>query len=158
MVIFFLIFLLGYIAVYDMVKRKIKNTSIVILILFVFFLIFFYKGDAALISIYNRIISFFVCFVCFLIFYKLSWMGAGDVKLGAVLALFFGFNNFFFVWLVSILMALLYAGFVQVSYVWGLERLRQRLIFGKNGKKYVPYGALLCFASMFFILKMEDIL
>lgn len=158
MFIFFLIFLLGYIAVYDMVKRKIKNTSIVILILFVFFGIFFCKGDVALISINDRIISFSVCFVCFLIFYKLSWMGAGDVKLGAVLALFFGMQDFFVVWLISIALALGYVVLVKIAYMAGWEVFRQKLTFKDVGKKYVPYGALLCFASMFFILRMEDIL
>lgn len=158
MAAFFLIFLLGYIAWSDIANRKIKNKSIVLLFSLICFLKFFQEVDIGGVSICDGLISFFVYFFSFLFFYKLNWMGAGDVKLGAVLAFFFGVQDFFVVWLISIALALGYVALVKIAYMAGWEVFRQKLTFKDVGKKYVPYGALLCFASMFFILKMEDIL
>lgn len=158
MAAFFLIFLLGYIAWGDIANRRIKNKSIVLLFSLICFLKFFQEVDIGGVSIYDSLISFFVYSFSFLFFYKLNWMGAGDVKLVAVLAFFFGLQDFFVVWLISIALALGYVALVKIAYMAGWEVLRQKLTFKDVGKKYVPYGALLCFASMFFILKMEDIL
>lgn len=158
MAAFFLIFLLGYIAWGDIANRRIKNKSIVLLFSLICFLKFFQEVDIGGVSIYDSLISFFVYSFSFLFFYKLNWMGAGDVKLVAVLAFFFGVQDFFVVWIISIALALGYVALVKIAYMAGWEVLRQKLTFKDVGKKYVPYGALLCFASMFFILKMEDIL
>ncbi len=158
MAAFFLIFLLGYIAWGDIANRRIKNKSIVLLFSLICFLKFFQEADIGGVSIYDSLISFFVYSFSFLFFYKLNWMGAGDVKLVAVLAFFFGVQDFFVVWIISIALALGYVALVKIAYMAGWEVLRQKLTFKDVGKKYVPYGALLCFASMFFILKMEDIL
>lgn len=158
MAAFFLIFLLGYIALGDIANRRIQNKSIVLLFSLICFLKFFQEVDIGGVSIYDSLISFFVYSFSFLFFYKLNWMGAGDVKLVAVLAFFFGMQDFFVVWIISIALALGYVALVKMAYMAGWEVLRQKLTFKDVGKKYVPYGALLCFASMFFILKMEDIL
>lgn len=158
MAAFFLIFLLGYIAWGDIANRRIQNKSIVLLFSLICFLKFFQEVDIGGVSIYDSLISFFVYSFSFLFFYKLNWMGAGDVKLVAVLAFFFGVQDFFVVWIISIALALGYVALVKIAYMAGWEVLRQKLTFKDVGKKYVPYGALLCFASMFFILKMEDIL
>lgn len=158
MAAFFLIFLLGYIAWGDIANRRIKNKSIVLLFSLICFLKFFQEVDIGGVSIYDSLISFFVYSFSFLFFYKLNWMGAGDVKLVAVLAFFFGMQDFFVVWLISIALALGYVALVKIAYMAGWEVLRQKLTFKDVGKKYVPYGALLCFASMFYILRIEDIL
>lgn len=150
--------MLGYIAWCDITKRKIYNNSIVILLLIVFLSKFLFTNDLELNIFFAAISSLFFYFLFFLVFYILKFMGAGDVKLGAVLAFFFGVQDFFVVWLISIALALGYVALVKIAYMAGWEVLRQKLTFKDVGKKYVPYGALLCFASMFFILKMEDIL
>lgn len=146
MAAFFLIFLLGYIAWGDIANRRIKNKSIVLLFSLICFLKFFQEVDIGGVSIYDSLISFFVYSFSFLFFYKLNWMGAGDVKLVAVLAFFFGVQDFFVVWLISIALALGYVALVKIAYMAGWEVLRQKLTFKDVGKKYVPYGALhLCF-------------
>lgn len=154
----FLLTLLGYIAWCDITKRKIYNKYVILLFFAVFFEKFFSHQKIELNKSFEELLYFLIFFFIFLVFYFLKWMAAGDVKLGAVLALFFGTQDFFMVWLVSIVMALVYVAMERVAYIAGWEVLRQKLTFKDVGKKYVPYGALLCFASMFFILKMEDIL
>lgn len=156
--VFFLIFLLGYIAWGDIANRRIKNTSIIFSFSLMCFLKFFQESGIDVVSINDSLISFCVYFFSFLVFYKLNWMGGGDVKLGAVLAFFFGVQDFFVVWLISIALALGYVVLVKIAYIAGWEVFRQRLTFKDVGQKYVPYGALLCFASMFYILRMEGIL
>lgn len=155
---FLLFFLLSYIAWCDIAKRKIYNKSVLFLLIVVFCIKFFVLGNYSFYDFKVEILSFFIYFSIFLFFYFFKWMGAGDVKLGAVLAFFFGVQDFFVVWLISIALALGYVALVKIAYMAGWEVLRQKLTFKDVGKKYVPYGALLCFASMFFILKMEDIL
>lgn len=155
---FFLFFILGYIAWLDITKRKIFNRSIVILLLIIFWSKFFSANNLWFNEFLESIASLFFYFFIFLFFYFLKFMGAGDVKLGAVLAFFFGLQDFFVVWLISIALALGYVALVKIAYMAGWEVLRQKLTFKDVGKKYVPYGALLCFASMFYILRMEDIL
>lgn len=149
----FIFFLLGYIAWCDISKRKIHNTSIIFLLIAILCVKFFNQEE-----FFKNFLSFFIYSFIFLIFYICKWMGAGDVKLGAALALVLGLQDFFVVWLISIALALGYVALVKIAYMAGWEVLRQKLTFKDVGKKYVPYGALLCFASMFFILKMEDIL
>lgn len=153
-----LFFMLGYIAWCDITKRKLYNNSIVILLLIVFLSKFLFTNDLELNIFFAAISSLFFYFLFFLVFYILKFMGAGDVKLGAVLAFFFGMQDFFVVWIISIALALGYVALVKIAYMAGWEVLRQKLTFKDVGKKYVPYGALLCFASMFYILRMEDIL
>lgn len=150
--------MLGYIAWCDITKRKLYNNSIVILLLIVFLSKFLFTNDLELNIFFAAISSLFFYFLFFLVFYILKFMGAGDVKLGAVLAFFFGMQDFFVVWIISIALALGYVALVKIAYMAGWEVLRQKLTFKDVGKKYVPYGALLCFASMFYILRMEDIL
>lgn len=154
----FLLTLLGYIAWCDITKRKIYNKSVILLFFAVFFEKFFSHQKIELNKFFEELLYFLIFFFIFLVFYFLKWMAAGDVKLGAVLAFFFGVQDFFVVWLISIALALGYVALVKIAYMAGWEVLRQKLTFKDVGKKYVPYGALLCFASMFFILKMEDIL
>lgn len=153
-----LFFLLSYIAWCDITKRKIYNKSVILLFITIFFVKVVFNQKLELNNFISGFSSFLICFLVFIIFYCLKWMAAGDVKLGAVLAFFFGMQDFFVVWIISIALALGYVALVKIAYMAGWEVLRQKLTFKDVGKKYVPYGALLCFASMFFILKMEDIL
>lgn len=153
-----LFFLLSYIACCDITKRKIYNKSVILLFFTISFVKFGFNQKFEINNFISGFSSFLICLLVFIVFYCLKWMAAGDVKLGAVLALFFGVQDFFVVWLISIALALGYVALVKIAYMAGWEVLRRRLTFKDVGEKYVPYGALLCFASMFYILRMEDIL
>lgn len=103
---------------------------------------------------YAFICFLFVLFV-FLIFYKIGWMGAGDVKLGAVLAFIFGFDNFLWVWVFSIIMLIIYSVLIKIIYKLGYEKIGFKLAGGSCDGKYIPYGAFLSISSMLLILKSE---
>lgn len=150
-----LVYILSYIAWSDITKRKIYNKSIIFLFLVTLWLNFIFPRTWSVGLFSDIFLSFFIYFFSFLIFYIFKWMGAGDVKLGGVLAILFGVHNFFVVWLISVFMLLIYVGSVKVFYVYGLERVRKKLTFNDVGNKYVPYGAMLCSASIIYIFKME---
>lgn len=138
-----------------MAKRRIKNNSVILLfVLSCFCMVSFEKGWAAD-GIYDALISFLIYFFIFLFFYFLGWMGAGDVKLGAVVAFLFGLNDFFLVWVFSVFFALMYSCLESLTYFLGWESVREKLKSNDIGKKYVPYGACLGISSILMILKSE---
>lgn len=151
----FLVFILSYIAYSDITKRKIYNKSIVFLLFITLWLNFIFPRAWSVELFSNIFLSFCIYFSLFLIFYVLKWMGAGDVKLGGALAILFGVNNFFVVWMISVLMLVVYVSLVKVFYIFGVEGLRRKFTFNDIGEKYIPYGAMLCFASLILIFKME---
>lgn len=155
MVNFSLFFLLCYIAFCDITKRRIYNVAIIVLFIASLIILFFGENSWSENNFKFSLISFFVFLVFFLLFYKIGWMGAGDVKLGGVLALLFGFYNFLWVWGLSIFLSLFYVGMVKVMYSCGQEVVRLKLTANDIGKKYIPYGAILSIASMLMILKVE---
>ncbi len=151
----FLVFTLSYIAWSDVTKRKIYNQSIVFLFFVALWVNFIFPRNWSVDSLCDIFTSFFIYFFLFLIFYIFKWMGAGDVKLGGVLAILLGVYGFFIVWLISVFLLLLYVGSVKVFYVYGFESARKKLTFNDVGSRYIPYGAMLCFASLIYIFKME---
>lgn len=80
-------------------------------------------------------------------------MGSADVKLVGVLAFLFGAENFFSIFMTSIALSLLYVFFLKIFVVFKMEDLRKKMTFNDAGKKFIPYGGILCVASTIFIIK-----
>lgn len=150
------VLLLCHIAYSDMASRKIKNIQILFLLvlggvgLCVEGVDWFLK-DAA-----NAAFSFFGFFCGFLFFYAFKMMGAADVKLAAALALCLGWERMLWVWLLSVALALVYAA---AANYFPIMKLKMTAVHNgavrRNDKKFdrfVPYGALLCFAAIAVLL------
>lgn len=148
--------LLCHIAYSDMTQRNIKNISILFLIflgVFGFFVdsLNWFVKDAAIAAF-----SFIAVFCGFFIFYVFKMMGAADVKLAAALALCLGWERMLWVWLLSVALALVYAA--AATYFPALKLKMTAVHSGavrNNDKKFdrfVPYGALLCFAAITVLL------
>ena len=147
-------FMLCYVSYQDITKRKIFNHSVLLgLSIGILFLVFS-GGDRLSKGWSDSLAAATVCFVLFFIFYKIGWMGAGDVKWGAVLAFCLGFYAFCYVFLISLFVSVIYGLLVNLLSILGNETIKMRLTFGVvvSGKKYVPYGALLSISAMIFIL------
>lgn len=147
-------FALCYIVWSDITKRKIYNKTIAFLMILSTFLLFSGKVWVAY-DLKDSIFSFLFFSVIFLIFYAINIMGAGDVKFLMVLSFLFGFNNFLFVFIISIFMMFFYVSIVWFFLIFGLEKFRLKLTFNDVGKKYIPYGACLSVASIAMLLKNE---
>lgn len=150
MLIPMLIFLLGYVIWTDMTKRKIFNTAWM-LILVVGILFFLFDSSQKISPSWRESLTAMgLCFAIFLSFYRLGWMGAGDVKLGAALAFCLGIKAFFYVWVISIGVGLLYS---LGRWAWGRYRVSASVLTAHG--RHVPYGAALGLSSIFWILMRQ---
>ena len=152
MVLFF--FLLCYVSYQDIAKRRIFNHSVVLVLGIGILFLIFPDGNQLSKSWSDSLIAATIFFALFFSFYALGWMGAGDVKFGAVLAFCLGLQAFFYVWVISIVVAIMYSQLVNVLSMYGMESIKIKMTLGNvvEGKKYVPYGALLSISAMIFIL------
>lgn len=153
MLLKFFIFTLCYIAYKDITKRKIFNISIFIVL--VFGCMFLVVGEDRFSSDwFYSLISFGILFLLFFVFYSMGYMGAGDVKFGAVLAFCFGLQSFLLIWAVSLLFSVLYSVIDLLLKRFGLDYFRLKISGGVNLelKKNVPYGAFLSVGSIIYIL------
>ena len=119
-----------YIGIEDMLKFKIKNESIFVLLILYFFAALFTGAPAAIVS---HVAFGLIMFAILLGIYALGWLGGGDAKLLSVAFLWLGFEN---APLFAILLALA-AGAYSVLLQFGY------LLPGKPGLKgrtLIPYG------------------
>lgn len=144
---------LCYIAYMDITKRKVFNISILFILVFGFFIVCI-EGYGFSNNVFYSLISFLILLLFFLFFYRIGYMGAGDVKLGAVLAFCFGLHNFLFIWIVSLFFSVFYSVVDLILKRFGLDYLRLKISGGVNLelKKNVPYGAFLSVGSIIYIL------
>lgn len=132
----------------DITQRRIKNHDVVILAIFGIGFKFFTYSPFDF-SIVEAMVAGSVAFVALLPFYSKGWMGAADVKLAAALGIWLGFELLLPVWILSVLMALIYAKLAD----WSL--LKRWLLSADIGadaslshRKFVPYGAMLCLSAL----------
>ena len=154
MILVFFFFLLCYVSYQDITKRKIFNHSVLCGLAIGVLSFFLPESNGLSKGATDSLTAASIFFVLFLVFYRLGWMGAGDVKWGAVLAFCLGLHAFFYVWVISVVMAIVYGQIVNLLAVFGMEKIKMKMTLGNfvQGKKYVPYGALLSIAAMIFIL------
>lgn len=86
-------------------------------------------------------------FLIFLIFYRAKWMGAGDVKLAAAIALVAGVGPFGWGWLLSVPLTLVYMA-VRPGKPGEASALGKAKAWSKTSR-YVPYGGILAMACAF---------
>lgn len=155
MVIIIFFFLLCHVIFNDMTKKKILNTSVIMcFVVGVYFLGFDQKNQISA-GFKDSSLAFLLFSGFFLVFYTQGWMGAGDVKLGAALAFCMGLKLFFYVWVLSVGLALVYSVFLKFfAHGAGMQRSGSTAgVAGNRGSvKNVPYGAVLSMAAMAVIL------
>lgn len=154
MILSLFFFLLCYVSYQDITKRRIFNNSVLLGLGIGFLFLFLPESNKLSRGWNDSLFAVAVFFALFFVFYQLRWMGAGDVKFGTVLAFCLGINAFFYVWVISVVMAIVYGQLVNLLSVFGMEHIKMKMTLGHvaQGKKYVPYGALLSIAAMIFIL------
>lgn len=106
----------------------------------------------------HALMCFFTVLIIFLIFYKIGWMGAGDVKLGCVLGFVFGFGNFLWIWVISIIILINYLFVIKIICRSKYKDIGLRLMGNYHVRRYIPYGTFLSISSMLLILKSEMVL
>lgn len=140
---------LCYVAFCDITKRKILNNSVILV--FAFGFLFVLKGSEGFSSGFlESVVAGIFVFLCFYVFYVLGWMGAGDVKLGCVLAFCFGGKFFFLIWIVSISLSIFYSvvDLFLRGYGWEISRGRWMNNEVNLKAKHIPYGLFLSVASI----------
>lgn len=150
-----LFFLLCYISYQDIAKKKISNISVCFLAIISVLVLNFDETGKFSKGLGDSFISCVVFLLLFLFIYSCGWMGAGDVKLGSVLAFLVGLQNFLVVWCFSAILAFLYPVgldlLFRVNYFLGL---RNYIVLNNSMKKrFVPYGACLCIPIILISLK-----
>jgi len=152
MVLMLFFFLLCYVSYQDITKRKIFNHSVLCGLVIGCLFLLLPDGNRFSIGWSYSLSAAAIFFVFFLVFYRIGWMGAGDVKWGAILAFCFGMQAFFYIWVISVVMAVIY-GLVLNLFAFFRSGKMNAIFFGfTQGKKHVPYGALLSISAMIFIL------
>ncbi|MNY86441.1 Type IV leader peptidase family protein [compost metagenome] len=152
MVGFILLLLLCHIAFLDVAKRRVLNFSVAIVFVLGGLNLMFKDVSWMLTDWSVAAISCLVVFGFFYLFYAFGIMGGGDVKLAAALAFCLGLEQFFWVWVVSVVFAVAY-GLVwklltTIELTYGLFQLN----LSKHGvHRLVPYGALMC-VSVFVVI------
>lgn len=150
---FLIFFLLFYIAYVDIKERKILNWVCCTILLISFYSIFHIESAAFSNDLQESFISSIFVFLIFFVFYKVSLMGAGDVKLGAVLSFLTGYQ-FFYVWIFSLLLLFVFfvsRRFLEVQY-FHIKFISKIFMIGSVGK-VAPYGA---FMSIGLVLKIIE--
>jgi len=153
--------LMAWAAVTDFVRFRIFNVNVLALIgLFCIFALIKYwpLSIEALENIAWHIAASLVCFFFFLIFFILGQMGAGDVKLVAAIALWFGWNP---ITVQYVLYALIAGGVLTVVlYIWRRFDLPALLQKSRVLKRlhvrslHTPYGISLGLTAIWFSFQM----
>lgn len=138
--LFFL--LLCHVAYSDMAKRKIKNISVLGIVLVGCGGIFL--DDWFISSYFFALQSGVIVFIVALIFYVARVMAAGDVKLCAALSFCMGLQNFFDVWLISLLVLLVYGLMGRIAPKIFYKTADDILLKEIKGRpRLIPYGMVL---------------
>ena len=148
----FFFFLLGHVIYVDMAKKKILNFSVLAFFLMGINFLVFYKGNSLSEGWVDAITASIGILVFFICFHLVGWMGAGDVKFAAALAFCLGVEASFYVWVISVTMALLYSSIV---FLQARVHAARTGVLIKHGVKYVPYGALLSASTMIYVLAIR---
>nr|WP_314704881.1 A24 family peptidase [uncultured Comamonas sp.] len=147
-----LLLLLCHIAFLDMAKRRILNFSVAIVFVLGGLNLIFKDVGWMQTDWSTAAISCLAVFGFFYLFYAIGVMGGGDVKLAAALAFCLGLEQFFWVWVVSVVFAVAY-GLVwklltTIELTYGLFQLN---LSKDRVHRFVPYGALMCI-SVFVVI------
>lgn len=137
-----IVFLLCYVVYTDVAKRKIFNwVSVVIFFLAVIYKYFVVHGFFTK-NFTESLIAMGAVFLLFFCFYRLGWMGGGDVKFAGVLAFFLGIKLFSFVFIFSVLISLFFFIFRKNISLYKYSSL----------KKVAPYGAFMSFPTILLLM------
>lgn len=132
----------------DITQRRIKNHDVVILMV-LGLAINISEYSSLVFSLTEAIAAGCLALVALLPFYAKGWMGAADVKLAAALGIWLGFELLFPVWILSVLMAIVYAKMASWDLLkrWLLPA-EVRAVSSLYHRKFVPYGAMLCLSAI----------
>ena len=147
-----LLLLLCHIAFLDVAKRRILNFSVASVFVLGGLNLIFKDVSWMVVDWRVAVLSCLLVFCFFFLFYAIGLMGGGDVKLAAALAFCLGLEQFFWVWVVSVVFAVAYGLVWKLLTTIELTYGRFPFSFSKHGvHRFVPYGALLC-VSVFFVI------
>ena len=127
----------------DICRRKIPNAQIIAL-LATGMLLAALQASPLKITVSDALLSGFAAFMTLLPFYVFRLMGAGDVKLAAVLGICLGIKQIFIVWVLSSLLAMVFAFWSRSQFC---VLFTPKLAADIGGRKF-PYGAAMCFAAV----------
>jgi Flp pilus assembly protein protease CpaA len=144
--------LLCHIAFLDVAKRRILNFSVASVFVLGGLNLIFKDVSWMVVDWRVAVLSCLLVFCFFFLFYAIGLMGGGDVKLAAALAFCLGLEQFFWIWVVSVVFAVAYGLVWKLLTTIELTYGRVPFSFSKHGvHRFVPYGALLC-VSVFIVI------
>lgn len=137
----------------DLKQRIIPNISVALLAVFGLVIAITHVSPLG-VELFDSFLGCIIAFAFLLPFYLIGWMGAGDVKLAAALGFWLGYELLLPTWMLSVLMAVLYASFRQVPFFTKYYQVIDEHSSGeKQKRRFVPYGAMLCTSAFIIIGK-----
>ena len=104
------------------------------------------------IALYESLLGGGGAFFVMLIFYGLGIMGAGDVKFGAVLGLWVGWELLLIIWALSCAFSVLHGLIAQSNWRYCFHALNWRDRTRENGKRFIPYVTYLSAATVIVLM------